>query len=73
MHSTTLTDNPDISPLERVLFGTARKMSISLLYGALRAVPSMALQELFGFTRETWKRELSVTISATEWENMGLC
>lgn len=57
VQSITLISNTDVSPLEKVLFGTVGRMSISLLYRAMHVVPPVTLQEL----REKWEKELSVT------------
>lgn len=66
VQSTTLISNTDISPLEKMLFGTVGKMSISLLYRAMHNVPPVTLQEF----REKWEKEFSITIN--EWEGVWI-
>ena len=63
LQSTTLTDNSEPSPLEKVLFGTFGRMSIRLLYRALRVLPAIVLQDLRG----KWDTELSIAIKDDEW------
>lgn len=68
MQGTTLISNTSASSLEKVLFGTVGRMSISLLYRAMHNIPPVTLQELI----VKWEKELSVTINDNEWEDIWI-
>lgn len=65
-HSSTLVENHESSPVEKLLFLTDREISISLLYKAMYLKTPNRLQKLKG----TWEKELNIITDDEEWKDV---
>lgn len=65
-HNTTLAEHPEVSDVERVLFGQQLTVSLSSFYHVLNALTTTDAQGIRG----VWERELSVTIDEDKWDTV---
>lgn len=66
LHNTDLSERCDSSPVEKLLFLSDKKISVSVFYKALCFAPHAGLERLKG----TWEKELNVDIRDEKWEDV---
>lgn len=60
----TLLDNSTLSDIEKRVFHTERKMSVSILYNILKEYGKVEI------CKSTWEEELGVKITEDKWEEI---